>query len=294
MAAEEKGRWMPVFTSAVSDSSGRPTLLIDRDCVSNVVRMHYADGTRFWLTEDTSKLWASWPETLTSEDASTYLLGPVLGYVLRLRGQVALHASAVRLPDGAVALTGPAGAGKSTTAAALVCRGYPLLCEDVCLLTAAAEGADVVPAYPLIRLWPASVEMLYGRPDALPRLTPTWDKCHFSITEPSFGFCDTPQPLRAIFLLAGREASANAPRVESVPLAEAFVHLVGNTYGNSLLSRGGRAAEFRFFQHLLQKTPVYRLIPHASSDRLDALCDLILQTAEDSRLAHSGAVAHGL
>ena len=51
-------------------------------------------------------------------------LGPVFAFVLRLRGAVTFHASAVRIGD-AVAFLGPQGAGKSTTAAALALRGCP-------------------------------------------------------------------------------------------------------------------------------------------------------------------------
>ena len=40
----------------------------------------------------------------------------------------------------------------------------------------------VQPAYPQLRLWPDSVAMLYGAPDVLPPLTPTWDKRALALT----------------------------------------------------------------------------------------------------------------
>jgi dephospho-CoA kinase len=51
-----------------------------------------------------------------------------------LRGVVCLHASAVAIGDEAIALLGPAGSGKSTTAAAFAERGYSVLAEDVVTL----------------------------------------------------------------------------------------------------------------------------------------------------------------
>ena len=41
-----------------------------------------------------------------------------MGFVMLLRGIVCLHASAIAIDDEAIALLGPAGSGKSTTAAA--------------------------------------------------------------------------------------------------------------------------------------------------------------------------------
>src|SRR5215469_301127 len=58
---------------------------------------------------------ARWAAASTFEDAVTYLLGPVLGFVLRLRGRTCLHASAVAVGGQAIALAGSSGAGKSTT-----------------------------------------------------------------------------------------------------------------------------------------------------------------------------------
>ena len=81
-------------------------------------RFRYGDGTEFVIDRPGSRVWATWPEPWTVEDAATYLLGPILGFVLRLRGVVCLHASAVAVGDRAVVLLGPSGAGKSTTAAA--------------------------------------------------------------------------------------------------------------------------------------------------------------------------------
>jgi len=319
--------WHPLHASDVQDDQGRPLFVLDRaDDPAPLFRLAYADGTTFWVRPGATfagptpaagpvppsapapaEIWAHWPDDLTSEDASTYFLGPVLGHLLRMRGQTVLHASAVglapvgELQPGAVALVGPPGAGKSTTAAAFFRRGHPVLTEDACALEEpAAEGSDgiappngtagtagtaasdapfrVLPGYPLVRLWSDSVEMLFGRPDALPLLTPTWDKRYLPL-EGTGVFATEPQPLRAIFLLEEREDADDAPRVLSLSPAEAFLRLVANTYRNLVLSPGERVMEFRTLHRLLRTTPVYRIIPHTDPARLDDLLDLILATA---------------
>ena len=94
-----------------------PSLQVWRVAGGAYFRLRYADGTEFLVDRAGSQVWATWPDSSTLEDTATYLLGPVLGFVLRLRGITCLHASAVAVGDRAIALLGPASAGKSTTAA---------------------------------------------------------------------------------------------------------------------------------------------------------------------------------
>ncbi|HVR38367.1 MAG TPA: hypothetical protein VMU84_04675, partial [Thermoanaerobaculia bacterium] len=89
----------------------------------------YADKTRFVVARDGSAIWCTW-ET-TAEDAATYLLGPILAFVVRLRGALALHASAVLVDDRAIVFAAPPGGGKSTLAAAFARRGHAVLADDV-------------------------------------------------------------------------------------------------------------------------------------------------------------------
>jgi hypothetical protein len=76
-----------------------------------------------------------------------YLLGQVLPYVAGLRGIELLHAAAVVVDDGAVALIGPSGAGKSTLAGALRARGAGFLTDDV-LAVSPELAAHAGPALP--------------------------------------------------------------------------------------------------------------------------------------------------
>lgn len=67
--------------------------------------------------------------------------GTVLSYLLMLRGEVVLHASAVDLGDRAIAFVGSSGMGK-TTLATLLCRdGGLLITDDVLRLSRDADGA---------------------------------------------------------------------------------------------------------------------------------------------------------
>src|SRR5205823_15042979 len=125
-------------------------------------RILYSDQTEFIINRSGTQIWAQWPDRLSLEDTATYLLGPILGLVMGLRGTHCLHASVISVEDKSVALLGPPGAGKSTTAAAFARRGYPVLSEDVAAVLDQDGRFLIQPAYPRIRLWPSSVEALYG------------------------------------------------------------------------------------------------------------------------------------
>ncbi|MBA3757231.1 MAG: hypothetical protein H0X02_13890 [Nitrosomonas sp.] len=213
---------------------------------------------------------------MTLEDTATYLLGPVLGFILRLRGHTCLHASAIAVGDAAIALLGPAGAGKSTTAAAFAKANYPVLSDDVVALSHEGDEFLVQPAYPRLRLWPNSVNTLYGSVDALPRLTPSWDKRYLDLTLDGYQFHQQPLPLRAIYILQERTKDP-APFVEAVPPGIGLISLVGNTYSTHLLDKTMRANEFRSLDRLLASVPLRQVTPHADPTYLTDLCDTILR-----------------
>jgi hypothetical protein len=240
------------------------------------VRILYSDETEFIIDRSGTQVWARWPDQLTLEDTATYLLGPVLGFVLGVRGTHCLHASVASVEGKAVALLGPAGAGKSTTAAAFARRGHAVLSDDVAALSEQDGNFLIQPAYPRIRLWPSSVESLYGTPEALPRITPTWDKRHLDLTENGYRFQTSPLPLGAIYHLAPRCSDASAPRVESVTGQEALMTLISNTYAASMLGRPFQVREFELFNRLLHRTVLRRVVPHEDPCQISKLCDVIL------------------
>ncbi len=242
--------------------------------------LFYGDGARFAVDRFGSEVWADWPENYTLEDACTYLLGPVMGFVLRLRGAVCLHASAVAVGGYAIALVGGPGAGKSTTAAAFACCGSPVLSDDVVALTDKGRGFLVQPGYPRVNLWPDSVQQLFGSEDALPRITPTWDKRYLPLGENGHHFASRPLPLGAIYILDGRDETLTAPMVEEVSGEEVFMALVANTYVNYLLDQNMRRTEFDVLGRVVSEIPVRRVRPPAEPSAVFQLCEAISADAK--------------
>ncbi|HJP90389.1 MAG TPA: hypothetical protein VJ875_00430 [Pyrinomonadaceae bacterium] len=264
------------YVADYNDECGNPLLRVFSVLDGDYYRFCYADQTEFVINRGGTEIWARWVEPLTLEDTATYLLGPIMGFVMLLRGVVCLHASAVVVNDEAIAFLGPAGAGKSTTAAAFSKRGYSVLAEDVMTLDDRHDRFLVRPAYPCIRLWPASVRALYGTENHLPKLTPNWDKCYLDLTLRPEQFQRKPLPLAAIYCLGERRDDRAAPFVESVDRAEGLILLVANTYSSKLMDKTMRAREFELLGRVLNTVPVRRVTPHADPSRIPELCDAIL------------------
>ena len=103
---------------------------------------------------------------------NTWLYGTVFAYLLQSRGYLVLHGSAVLVNNKAVIFSGDSGAGKSTIAAAMVARGYPLITDDVVALCYNEAGdLVVVPGPQRVKLWDDALIKLGHSSDGLQQIT---------------------------------------------------------------------------------------------------------------------------
>ena len=264
------------YISPDLDERGNPSITIWKLADGAYFRVLYNDGTEFFLDRLGTRIWATWPDRLTLEDTAVFLRGSILGFVLRLRGLTSLHASAVAVGNQAIALVGPAGAGKSTTAAAFARLGYPILSDDIVPVLDRGDSFLVQPGYPCLCLWPGSVSSLYGSPDALPLLTPNWDKRYLALKDNGYRFQQEPLTLAAIYSLGERCYDSTGPLVEALPARAGFMALVSNTYMNYLLDQTMRAREFELLGRVATNVPLRYVRPRADRAHLTRLCEVIL------------------
>ena len=249
-------------------------------------QLMYSDGTEFMIDALGRRVWGHSGGGFPQDYLETYLRGPIMGFVLRLRNVTALHASAVSVHGQAIVLCGESGSGKSTTAAGFALAGASVLCDDIVPVVTHRDEFFVCPGYPQIGLWPDAVQGLLGAADALPRWTANWEKCFLALDGKNGRFEAHNLPLGAIYLLAPRTTSSTAPRIEELRNHEALIELVQNTYMNWLLDTRQRAIEFDFLVGVLAHVPVKRVVAHSDPARMCALRDLV---AEDVRLSPRSA-----
>jgi hypothetical protein len=242
--------------------------------------LHYlfADGAEFVIEGGGRRVLAAWPDEMPVEDALTYLMGPIFGGLLRLRGAVCLHASAVLVDGRAIAIGGACGAGKSTTAAWCARSGSAVLTDDILPLRSTRDGILAVSGYPRVNLWPDSAGKLFGSPDSLPRIAPDWDKRYWDLATPNL-FARQTAPLGAVYVLSAAGGSSNRPRIESLPLAQAIATLAACTYGNYLLDAAARTREFESLGRIVSQVPVRVIATPDSDDCSKRVSEVILEDA---------------
>jgi hypothetical protein len=170
------------------------------------------------------------------DDVAVYLLGSAFGILLHQRGHLVLHASAIAVNGKAVLFCGPAGAGKSTLAAALVKSGYAFLNDDVCHIVVDSEGAPTVPSDGrLLKLWADAVRELKLEHRRCKPVSKRIDKFYIS---PPHESMPTMLPLGAIYGLRGA-GTAQTIDIEKLGLAQAAMLLRRNAYRPPLVAEMG-------------------------------------------------------
>ena len=239
------------------DAAGRPIVTVSR--ASEGFHFAYADGTHAWIAAGGRDVWCTWPPTSSLDDVCTYLYGPILALVLRLRGSLALHASAVEFGGRAVGFVGPHGAGKSTLAAALGARGRRVITDDLLHLRRAGDGWIAEPFASMIKLWPEGARLAFDEPTDLPRIAEGWDKRALALGHAIPAACGA----RSLGALACFEEPSSHSRIEPLPPPSALLRLSANSAAAHLLDRDLRAAEFRALSALVRDVPCAALTPPA-------------------------------
>ena len=253
------------YLSPYTDERNQPLLTIH--ILESRYLLSYAEGATFVVDDSGSEVDAWWNPPLTDVDAADYLLGSVLAFVIRLRGGVPLHASAVVIDDRAVLFAGSPGAGKSSTAAAFALLGYPVLSDDI--VTIADEGGVMMahPSHGHLSVWPDSARALFAT-TSLPQHSAVYAKHRVDLIEGGYRFHEGAVPIDTIYVLTGRAASTDAPVLREAGPRAALMALVGQTYGNYLLDGSMRAHEFDLLGRVAESVRVMDL---AFSDRLEDL-----------------------
>jgi len=273
------------YTSPYINESGNSLLEAWRTGSDASMRLSYSNGMQFWLDPEGSNVWISWPDSCSFEDVATYLLGPVLGVLLRLQGTVCLHASAIALEGQSVAFVGPPGAGKSTTAAILAQRGCSIVSDDVVALAEERGAFCILPAYPYLCLLPDSVAMLYGSEERLPRFIPEWEKRRLAagkLGKEKIRFEKRALPLAGIYLLDQRTSNSD-PNIALVSQRTALMMLVANSYATRILNREMRREEFDVLGRLVASVGIRSLKMPQDGNGFQALHDLIREDIQGAK-----------
>jgi hypothetical protein len=246
----------------------------------------YADGTAIlrsphgirMLIDNGRALRIEVPEGVDARLVQSWLIGPGLGLIMHQRGVPPLHACAVSRAGRALAIAGDSGAGKSTTARALMERGYDLMAEDQAIIDPA--HTTLFPGVTDLRLWAAAAERFGERTEERSRVGVHEDK--FTISSSRERFDRTSRPLAALFVLSCEPAETPVSTRLSGGAAAHALHR--HIYRQRLATFMGRGADmFGWATALAARVPVYAVRRPNDLSRLDALAAHIEQVVEQLR-----------
>lgn len=244
------------------------------DCADLVIpdrlRIRVSNGNRLVVDAGPHMRAAEW---------QTYLFGPAFAALLHQRGAPALHAGAVSIGSGAVAVAGASGLGKSTTIRALLRAGCRFITDDQLVLD--ADNWRVEPGVPSMKLWRAAALHFSDPADDGARVADGLDKFHVPLAQgsPAQAPPASPGPLRAICILA-RDRDGPAPRLERLPPRQAVMALGGLAHHAYVAdAMGRRAAIFHQAARLADRLPVFILHRPDDLTAIGRVADLVIAAA---------------
>lgn len=246
--------------------SGTVEVILGR---SQDVQLVFGDRARFHVAADGSSVLCT-PAEPDALDWQRVLLDTVLGTAALCAGHEGLHAAAVELPEGVVAIMASRDGGKSTLCAELLRRGALLFADDLVFLSQESFGMLAHPGPPLMNL----------------RHDPAFDTSAFGQT---LGLIDdedwvavpyatgSPQPLRLLVYLDRRDSV----KVASMDPETSAAPLLANAL-DSGPAPDRRFARLALLGDLARETPMLRLVAPIAAPP-DVLAGMLESAAKETR-----------
>lgn len=266
----------PYYKSLQKLPGGKPLFVVSASVKQNAVHWRYHDDTEFLVKDNGATIYATWSLSGSLEKTLSYLLGPILSFVLRVRGKFVFHGGAFVKRDHVVAIVGPSRSGKSTIVATLATLGYSIVTDDILILDNKDSIFNITPSYPGLRLWPCTTNTLFDGSRELVEIAPQWkvkllqlnNDLHFEVRH---------LPLAAIYFLDGRQGNSSYPQIETVTPKQAFLKLVQHRFiSPSILDRQAQIEDFDLISRLSTHIPMRQITPTNNIREVYTLAQAIL------------------
>lgn len=248
---------------------------VRQDCV--LIR---TEAGRF-LAKDGREIIVAPDDSATPDNLRLYILGSAFGALLQQRGRLPLHANLVMVNGRCIAISGAAGAGKSTLSMAMMQRGHHLISDDVCAAELQEGKSPVVwGGFRRVKLWEETLASLGVSKENAAELRQYRSRKKYAIAldgdGPSGCFA-----LHTLLLLSEPEADRNI-RLTDVNGSDRLAAVLANTYRQEFLPANGMLQPmFDVAAALEKKIRILRLIRRKDLSQMDQVMDLIEQSLAD-------------
>lgn len=201
-----------------------------------------------------------------------FILGSGIGALLQQRGYLVLHGNAIEMDDGGCLIcVGTSGIGKSTTAAAMMQRGFKITADDVCPIT---STGNVIPGMPRIKLWQETAALLSVSTTDLKQIMPDMMKYNLPL-----GDAYAPNSLKVNTLIELDTHEGCDILIEPVSGAEKFILVKRNSYRYEYLLAMNNAFEhFKKTEQFVQGLPMFKVKRPIDGFAIEPLLDTLINT----------------
>ncbi len=208
-------------------------------------------------------------------DVRLFLLGSAFAALIHQKGLLPFHGSSVNIDNSAIIFSGQSGAGKSTLAAAFYKKGYPLLSDDISVISFSEKGEPFVqPGYPQMKLWADSIKKLGDEPSAYNTIRKQIEKRSIPITS---SYQNESLPLKNIFIIVS--SNLGELKVEALKGVEKFNLLSNHTYRfNFIAGKQMQTSHFKNITAITNHVNVMRLVRPSGKFVFDEMIGMILNS----------------
>ncbi|MCP3936597.1 MAG: hypothetical protein GY708_14620 [Actinomycetia bacterium] len=227
--------------------------------VEGVARYHVSDGTTIAIEQ-----WGS------DRDVRAYLFGSTIGALLHQRRWLTLHASSFLVDGKAVLVAGQSGAGKSTTLAAVIERGFTMVTDDKTVVFPDGDRLVTVPGHPTVRLHEDAISGAGRSVDGLATLLDSGEKYLWRAPEIHEGTVE----VGALYLL--RKGAVEEIAVSPMVGHAAFRAILAATYRRPIVEGLGIGGlHFTLASRLADSVPIFRIVRPADGQTVAAVADVV-------------------
>jgi hypothetical protein len=241
--------------------------------------MHFPDLATYCFNQNKDEVLAIATDASDEYVIQDTFYRSVQPMVLQVVGQEVLHASAVLMPQGVVALCAVSETGKSTIAYGLSQRGYDLWADDAVAIDLAGPDVQALPLPFYMRLRPASAAYFGYEHAGIP-----------AAASGNRGET-TGAALAAIFVLermpqSGGDQEVTLRQLSALP---AFSAVLTHAYCFSLGDIERKRHMIHHYLDVARRVPIFTICFSAGLDKLPTILDRIEQTVSQGELVCANA-----
>ena len=237
-----------------------------RITIKDVASYHVLEGRRIIISADSHA---------DKDSIRLFCLSNAFAAVLHQRKTIPLHCSAIIDKGELVLVFGASGAGKSTTMASLLQKGYKPFSDDVCvpLVQAASDEIMLFSSYPMMKFWKETLELTGLASKVNRKIRPDMDKYGTYFHE---DFLTVSLKSKLIVVLE-KDDKIEAPVIEPIGGIKLFQLLEVNAYRGEYLGFSDLKKEhFMLFTQLANHARCFVLKRPASGNFVQEVAEKII------------------